>query len=68
MKKRIPIDPDIQQASEKFVRGMIAIMRAHGDNVVSDFDFHKTVYETAKYPQEIRNMKAKLDRKKAQAK
>lgn len=65
MKKHIPIDPDIQRAAEKFVRGCVHILETHGDGVVPGFNFNETAYKVAEVPQKARNLQAIRNLKKA---
>ena len=60
VKHAIKIDEDIWTHTMQYVTDQIKIMQRHGsqpDPPLTDEEFKDLVYVTAKYPQQIRNMK-----------
>jgi hypothetical protein len=55
-RQRIDIDPDLLAAARKYVKQQLAIM---GNPDLDADRVEEMVYESAKYPQEIRNLDAK---------
>ena len=60
VKHSLPIDADIWTHTMQYVTDQINIMKRHGsapDPPLTKEQFEDLVYTTAKYPQQIRNMK-----------
>lgn len=60
VKHTLKIDEDIWTHTMQYVTDQIKIMQRHGsqpDPPLSQDEFNDLVYVTAKYPQQIRNMK-----------
>lgn len=63
-KSRIPIDPDLLEASAEYVQKQIAVITEHGTApTLSAEDEEHLVYNCAVYPQECRNLQQKLGKK-----
>jgi len=67
VKHALPIDEDIWTHTMQYVTDQINIMKRHGsqpDPALSQEEFRDLVYVTAKYPQQIRNMRKQYEQPK----
>jgi hypothetical protein len=65
MKKRIQIDDDLLVAATEYVEAQLATMRKFesAPNLTEEA-YDELVYKCAKYPQELRNLTTKLEKRK----
>jgi len=64
----LPIDEDIWTHTMQYVNDQINIMKRHGsapEPPLSQEEFKDLVYVTAKYPQQIRNMRKQYEQPQA---
>lgn len=62
--KRIPIDPDLWESASEYAHKQIATMRKFGDQPnLSEEQLDTLIYKCAEYPQVVRNLTAKLEKK-----
>jgi hypothetical protein len=64
VKHAIPIDQDIWDHTQQYVKDQIAIMKRHGsepDPPLTEAQFQDLVYVTARYPQQVRNLRKKYE-------
>jgi hypothetical protein len=62
VKHTLEIDQDIWDHTQRYVLDQIAIMQRHGsqpDPPLTQAQFEDLVYVTAKYPQQVRNLRKK---------
>jgi hypothetical protein len=63
-KHTLPIDQDIWDSTQQYCLDQINIMKRHGsqpDPPLTEAEFKDLVYVTAKYPQQIRNLRKKYE-------
>jgi hypothetical protein len=61
----LPIDQDIWDSTQQYVKDQIAIMARHGSQPeppLTDAQFRDLVYATAKYPQQVRNLRKRFEK------
>ena len=59
-KHKLVIDPDIWTSTLQYVKDQLAIMKRHGsepDPPLTDEEHNDLVYDIARHPQEIRNLR-----------
>ncbi|GEM_PF-4678511 len=65
-KHKLEIDPDLQQLTEEYVKKQFAIMERYGGKPkLSKSEYSDLVYDIARHPQEIRNLRAKEQKREA---
>lgn len=64
MRQRIAIDPDLHQVAVEYVEKQLAVLRSYNDaRELTPQEYDDLVYRVAKYPQDVRNLQKKIDRK-----
>jgi len=64
-KHTLPIDQDLWDLTQQYVKDQIALMARHGSQPeppLTDAQFQDLVYATAKYPQQVRNLRKKYEK------
>jgi hypothetical protein len=64
-KHSLPIDQDLWDLTQQYVKDQIALMARHGSEPkppLTDAQFQDLVYATAKYPQQVRNLRKKYEK------
>src|SRR5271157_2915981 len=60
-----PIDQDLWDLTQQYVKDQIALMARHGsqpDPPLTEAQYQDLVYVTAKYPQQVRNLRKKYEK------
>jgi len=63
-KHTLPIDQDLWDLTQQYIRDQIALMARHGSQPeppLTEAQFQDLVYATAKYPQQVRNLRKKYE-------
>jgi hypothetical protein len=65
VKHTLLIDQDLWDLTQQYVKDQIALMKRHGSQPeppLTDAQYRDLVYVTAKYPQQVRNLRKQFEK------